>query len=610
MNHLLQEFIFPDPELSDCRELYYRNAENTNQDNNVGQTTLRIAKGQSISTDTFFNSFTLSPWHEATPIQNIFISVSGQGSCKIQVCHLSSSKDAKEQILETASINSSGPSAIKWQSQPLNLRELKNGLAYLRITAVDAETVVEQVTFMTNEDPPHKVKLGLVITTFNRQKQTLQAVRRLSQNIGELSPAERAEYKILVIDNGRNLELAPSEFCSVLANPNVGGTGGFMRGLIELQQNGTFTHCLFMDDDASCFFESIARTKRLFEYSTVPKLAVSGAMLLDKPSYIQYEYSAYFRRLCRPRLTSADARDVKTLLNNDLVSKLLIRNEKLPGETSVAHGYGAWWFFAFALKDIELYSFPFFVRGDDAFFSIHNKLRVFAMSGVASWQESFNYKTAPITTYLDCRSTLLQTLLLPGQNIVLKFAQCLWLIYFFVIQRLFTYQYVEARASLIAINDILKGPQFWFDNIVYETYLKKVTASLALPRVTINDATLVEVGNVPKGNIGARAFRLLLLNGHILPSHLEEKKSVTFREGQKPPASLIFRLTSYSVRISGETNMFHHYERNVVLFFRLGLQGFFAINRFAVSFFSLRSKYLKATQELKSRTVWLNLLKT
>lgn len=624
--HPIQKLIFPDPELSDCPELYFRARDGAvrvrervderahegrpgHGDRPEGRGTkfLEVDSKAILTTDTFFNCLSLSPWSHATKLTRVALQVTIRGSCTVSVLHATQPGSTKDRVLQSEEVGTG-----TWRSDLFNIQDLRTGLLHVRIVAHSA-LELEAIDFVTDQAPLRPIQLGIVITTFNRQAQTLRALNRLISSLDDLTPRERDQYRIVVIDNGRNLQWTPTgrstNLCEVLPNANLGGTGGFMRGLIELQSRGSFTHCLFMDDDASCFFESIARTKRIFEYSSFPKLAISGAMLLEDRSYLQYEYSAYFRRFCRPRVSGSDVRERAALIRNDEVSGHLILNRLLPPETHTAHGYGGWWFFAFAIQDVELYSFPFFVRGDDVFFAIHNRLRVFALNGVASWQECFDYKTAPITTYLDCRSMLLQTLLLPELGTLTKLAHCLWLIYYFVFRNLLLYRYPQAQATLCGVEDFLRGPQFWFESLPYDSHLKEVGNHFKMTPVQITGAAVREVGIVPRQPMILRLSRLLLLNGHLLPTAFLRREPLAFVEGLNPPASILFGARGYAVRMSGKKDQFHRYDRDVRLFFRLTLRGLYLTLRTVVAFIPLKRRYEKAIPSLSvSNPAWRDLL--
>src|SRR5204863_6262006 len=127
-------------------------------------------------------------------------------------------------------------------------------------------------------DPPRKVRLGIVITHFNRQAQVVPAIGRIQRALLD-RPALRELLTLTVVDNSRNLGLASGDGVEVIANRNLGGTGGFVRGLLSLIDGGRHTHALFMDDDASCETESIARCLALLQYARSSALAVAGALL-------------------------------------------------------------------------------------------------------------------------------------------------------------------------------------------------------------------------------------------------------------------------------------------------------------------------------------------
>src|SRR5699024_4682950 len=68
------------------------------------------------------------------------------------------------------------------------------------------------------------------------------------------SPLYRHLY-VLISDNAGTLkpELADGEYIRITPNKNVGGVGGFTRGIIEakkIQKARDISHVLLMDDDA------------------------------------------------------------------------------------------------------------------------------------------------------------------------------------------------------------------------------------------------------------------------------------------------------------------------------------------------------------------------
>jgi GT2 family glycosyltransferase len=64
-----------------------------------------------------------------------------------------------------------------------------------------------------------------------------------------------------VVDNANNVDFdePPCDDLNVVPNRNLGGAGGFARGLMWLRQQCWATHVLFMDDDISLETEALAQ---------------------------------------------------------------------------------------------------------------------------------------------------------------------------------------------------------------------------------------------------------------------------------------------------------------------------------------------------------------
>jgi len=111
----------------------------------------------------------------------------------------------------------------------------------------------------------------------------LKTIERLL-HLESSNPDITGHLRVLVVDNARNLEPevpAGAPF-RLVPNPNLGGAGGFARGLIEFREEGWSTHVVFMDDDISLEPEAIVRTITLLSHATSPDLCVHGAMMSEE----------------------------------------------------------------------------------------------------------------------------------------------------------------------------------------------------------------------------------------------------------------------------------------------------------------------------------------
>ncbi|MFM8906051.1 MAG: hypothetical protein ACKOIZ_00320, partial [Actinomycetota bacterium] len=106
------------------------------------------------------------------------------------------------------------------------------GVLYVRIVATN-ESTLERVEWLTASTPAHDVRLNLSITTFNRHAYVVPTVKKVLSLVRGL-PLLRGKVRVLVVDNANNVDFgeAPSDDLAVVPNRNLGGAGGFARGLM------------------------------------------------------------------------------------------------------------------------------------------------------------------------------------------------------------------------------------------------------------------------------------------------------------------------------------------------------------------------------------------
>ncbi|EIT1264502.1 glycosyltransferase, partial [Escherichia coli] len=237
------------------------------------------------------------------------------------------------------------------------------------------DSIISGIEYVTYTEKKREIYLGIVTTTFNRQEQVLNLIKKLSDNDELLS-----HTKLYVINNGEDIPFSGNDFVTVVKNENTGGSGGFMTGLLNSQERN-HTHTMFIDDDALCHPESIVKAISFLSYALDPNTSLGGAMLYEKKPYIQYEAGAKIQGFnLVPRNMNMDLRYESNHFFNNFVESA---------------DYGPWWFFIFPNIQGLKFSFPFFVRGDDVTFSLRNKFKPIMLNGLCSWQESFDAKISP-----------------------------------------------------------------------------------------------------------------------------------------------------------------------------------------------------------------------
>ncbi|OZA05969.1 MAG: hypothetical protein B7Y02_15160, partial [Rhodobacterales bacterium 17-64-5] len=272
-----------------------------------------------------------------------------------------------------------------------------------RITGLD---------WTTGQPPLRHPRLMLCMTTFRREEAAAASALRLDACMAGHALAEAIH--LVVVDNGRSLALPDLAHVTLIGNRNLGGSGGFARGLAHAVEQG-FTHGLFMDDDAWVDWASIVRTWTFLAYVTEPAVAVAGLLTRGDAPTVVWENGALFRGNCGSLFKDM------SLLDSDGLAAV----ETSTGRAALPNVYGAFWFFAFPIAAVRHWPFPFFVRGDDINFSIVNPFRILTLPGVISYQaQDFSDKDTPLAQYLSLRCDLLQVLLL--DHMPYRFRWALW----------------------------------------------------------------------------------------------------------------------------------------------------------------------------------------
>jgi GT2 family glycosyltransferase len=495
--HVLQSLILPDPAVPDAPGLCIRPLPDQ-ETPQAEPGALRFADGAGAGFDTWFNLFDATAWARLTDINHLQLTLSGEG--RFQVALFVDTE-------ETGTLCASRQE-VTLDDGPVHVPVIALGKSprcvWFTLTAL-SPAALQDAQWCTADSPKRAVDMALCITTFRREVQAEATIARMRARFGR-----DAAMRLIVVDNGQTLPCRDEQDgrLQVLHNPNLGGSGGFARGLIEARAAGA-THCLFMDDDVTLHPEAILRARALLRFATDPATAVSGAMIDAARPWFLWENGATYRLFCRPIEMGRDLRDPDE-------ARALAR---LSAEPVPEGFYGGWWFFAFPLDHVDHLPFPFFVRGDDVSFSLANRFAPTTLPGIASFQENFTDNESPLTWYLDLRSHLAHQLTLRGAGR----AACLKIIGWFAVRCLVRMHYDSLAALSLAVEDVLDGP----DHFARQ-------GDLAARRAQIAALTEHETWKPTPTPPTPRRIRLsphlwpvrllmkLTLNGHLLPgfSHI------------------------------------------------------------------------------------------
>ena len=252
------------------------------------------------------------------------------------------------------------------------------------------------------------VELVLSTTTFKKEAFIERNIGLVKEQIVESADPIAKHFHMYVMDNGRTLdaEKLTSDRITVIPNDNVGGAGGFTRGMITaMEQDPKATNILLMDDDVAVSPESIKRTYNLLRILKEEHREdmVSGAMLNYEVGEDQWEDIGNMT----PQGTFAGCKPGMRLT---LFEDLIYNEMFTPTKWQRNNMYAAWWYCCIPISVIEKNGLPLpvFVRCDDAEYGIRCKTGFITMNSLCVWHMSFFERyNAAVERYQTTRNTMI-----------------------------------------------------------------------------------------------------------------------------------------------------------------------------------------------------------
>jgi hypothetical protein len=503
----LQSLMWPEVGVCTERDLFVRVHGKAGPTEEGG---LRFFEDSRAEFNTWFNLFNAGTWLQHCGLKSLYLLLQGKGRFAVTVI-LARPEHSWERLDRIVELDGDGQARLDLSA--LLPSSGSKGVMFFELQAIGEEATLTDAAWQTADAPRRQPRLALAVTTFRREAEVNRTVERFCAFRERSWMKDHVE--LIVTDNGQSVDLPPRDGVTVIPNENLGGAGGFTRGLLEARTRGA-SHCLFMDDDASIHMESLERTWKLLAHAEDPATAVAGAMISEQHRWAIWENGACFDRRCQPLHMGTDLRDFWQAAGMEW---------QVSGPAPEGL-YGGWWYFAFPVDKAEHLAFPFFVRGDDVSFSLANDFNIVRLNGVVSFQESFTDKESPQTWYLDLRSHMVHHLSLPQMEIgakgVLKIA--LW----FFLRNLPRMHYDTLAAINLAVEDVMKGPEF-FDrhaNMAQRRADIKALTGAETWQALTPETVLPPVRHHPPA-AWKRHLMKLTLNGLLIPGYARMGRRIT-----------------------------------------------------------------------------------
>lgn len=255
---------------------------------------------------------------------------------------------------------------------------------------------------------PRTNPTAVVICTYNRTDDCLFTLQTLAENVEALLAVDAVH----VIDQGdRTVESQPGFgrikqlYGSKLRyrrQANLGGAGGFTRGLYEItgESRAPGTNTLFMDDDILLEPDTVVRMSAFANATVTPVIVGAQMMRLLHPSRFHVCAETADLTPLRPGLPAPGG-----LQNVDVT--------KTTQDLRVDADYNAWWCCLLPPEIVaEIgYPLPMFLQWDDVEYGYRARNRghaTVALPGTAVWHADFDWKNEDEwIRYLSLRNGLI-----------------------------------------------------------------------------------------------------------------------------------------------------------------------------------------------------------
>lgn len=352
---------------------------------------VRVGAFSRVSTNTYFGRFPASYWQRWTTAGEVRFEgrISGAGRVLLRASDTNG-------VPRTVAVHDARTEDVRLTAA-LD-RFLDGGGLWIEIVTDDAELLLQGARW-TVAAPASTRSTSAVICTYNRADDCVATLRALVDERDAVSVLDQ----ILVVDQGTDRVDSRDGFAEVsrqlgavlryVRQPNLGGSGGFTRGLYELVEHGSRpdTDVLFMDDDVRCEPEVAVRLAAFAQYTSHPTIVGAQMLNLLHPTQV---------------LAGAEYAVLEDLTNGHVspgavgesdVTAYFPDGTKNVQDRRVDAGYTGWWSCLIPAEITRTtgYPLPLFFQWDDVEYCYRARAYGFAtvtLPGAGLWHADFPWK--------------------------------------------------------------------------------------------------------------------------------------------------------------------------------------------------------------------------
>lgn len=486
---ILQSTIFPDPEYPE--EMFFQKKHHTSK--------------YFLSTDTYFNRFAAHWWSEGSGESIFEVEIQCSKDVHVRLCGSGLNQENFE--IEKTLVLRNETKIIQFNGE----YKLGVWVEFHAQEHLEFEDIV--INYRSKKQIDHFAGVNLVVCSYDKGSIVQGSINKI---VLSSTPVMKKINQIYVIDQGnQDLNLIASEKITLISQPNLGGSGGFTRGLYESKHSGA-SGTILMDDDIQFIPEIILRiiTYASFTNNTAP---IRTQML----------------NLYHPDIVGVDTEVFDQLELWPLPTKggRVNYHANSPFNLTTGQILTAWWCCYLPNEIVNKVGLPmpFFIHFDDTEYALRilQKIGLSANSipGIGVWHEPFDSKSPwGWQTYFHIRNQLILASVLES-----KFRNVIKVVVKQMLVCLYSHRYLVLDASRRALKDFLDFEQNLYGN-------QRANIVLAKPnQISVN----FEVLTMDWGILPARSRYYLFIKRCIISllgttRHGEKTVILSARHAQGP----------------------------------------------------------------------------
>lgn len=368
-----------------------------------------LPAGATYSSGSYYNAFQAAYWAHWTNVKTVTLTGMAEGTGIVRVL----ASDSRTKATELVSMPvSDGQFSFTTSIEGMD----EGGCLWFEVTAsADGPLTLSDAAWSTVASETRHGTVSMAITTMNKPEWCVRQFNVLA-DAGDLDLIDA----VYVVDQGTRLVQDEPGFAEasarldgrlhIIRQRNIGGSGGFARGMAEVSEHGDSGYALLLDDDTVLEPESIARALAFANHCKRPTIVGGNMLFLTEPTRI----CAMAETFNRDRILWEQAPGSPKFA--DLATAPF-------AETSYLHrrwdaDYNAWWMCLIPVETIHKIglAYPFFIKNDDVEYGVRAQMAGYptaTVPGVCLWHQSWIDKDDILDwqAYFHVRNKLIMGLL-------------------------------------------------------------------------------------------------------------------------------------------------------------------------------------------------------